>query len=96
MGQLLTPGEYDDLPDQCKIDLQLVVQQPTHNIHSDEYRRRFGGFMNGEIGYDYLPWQKVGYGTGSRFAPPVPPIPRSTTPKVSIKPGMRRKRRNAK
>lgn len=67
---LLTPGEYDDLPQQAQYDLSLVVWDTTNNKHDVSYRKRYGRIRNGELDADPRPHMIIGYGTGSRKAPP--------------------------
>jgi hypothetical protein len=61
---LLTQGEYDWMPDEVKRALAGVVIQPEKDKKSDEYRRRKGRFMNGEIDADLRTLSRVGYGSG--------------------------------
>lgn len=66
----LTPGEYDDLPQEAKDALASVVRHPMHDYKSTPFRKRFGPFLNGELTADPVTRQIVGYGTGGPSAPP--------------------------
>lgn len=66
---LLTPYEYDQLPDDVKAQLAGIVRHPRNDKHTASYGRRRGRYLNGEIDADPQAQQVVGYGTGSPLAP---------------------------
>jgi hypothetical protein len=66
---LLTPYEYDQLPNDAKAALAAVNRYPRNDVKSDHFRRRYGAFLNGELYADPTALQVVGYGTNSPFTP---------------------------
>lgn len=69
---LLTPGEYDDLPQNIKDELAGVMMQTYKDTKDTSYRKKKGPFMNGELYADPRPSVKVGFGTGDPRAPHPP------------------------
>lgn len=49
MPPLLTPGEYEDLPEEVKQQLAAIQHQPMQDTKSTAYRRRFGARANGQL-----------------------------------------------
>jgi hypothetical protein len=54
---LLTPGEYEDLPDDLKQQLAAIQQQrqPWFDVKSDAFERCHGPLLNGQVGADGRP-----------------------------------------
>lgn len=61
---LLTPGEYDDLPDEAKAELAAVRRQPRRDKKNISFRKRRGREQNGEVDASIEALSTTGYGTG--------------------------------
>lgn len=72
----LTPYEYDTvLDDAAKAALAGIVRQPHKDKKSDQYRKRYGRYLNGELDADPVASEVVGYGTGIQPLHPLPTLP---------------------